>query len=153
MKRIEFFYKGYLITSDIEKMNPEAVHQWLSEKSYWAKKISFDMVKQSMEHSFCLAILHETKQVGFARLITDYTTFAYLVDVFIGEEHQGRGLGKKLMETLLEQGWVKGLRRIMLATLDAHGLYEQFGFVVPAFPERFMEISRQGIYEINQGCG
>lgn len=147
MEPINVFFQGYLITSCRKKMKLEAVHQWLSEKSYWSKNIPIHLVKQALEHSFCVHVLKDKKQVGFARLITDFTTFAYLADVFIVEEHQGKGLGKKLIETIVEQDWVKNLRRIMLATLDAHSLYEQFGFVVPAFPERFMEISRQGLYE------
>jgi GNAT superfamily N-acetyltransferase len=79
-------------------------------------------------------------------MITDYTTFAYLADVYVEAEHRGQGLSKRMMEIILQQPWVQSLRRIMLATLDAHDLYGQFGFVKPAFPERFMEINRPAIY-------
>lgn len=139
-------YNGYIITTDKKLLHPEHVHDWLSNKSYWSKQIPYEVVKGAFDNSYCMGILKDGKQVGYARLITDYATFGYLADVYVEEEHRGQGLSKKMMEILMDQDWVKGLRRIMLATLDAHDLYDQFGFVKTAFPERFMEVSRPAIY-------
>ena len=146
MNSITIEYSGYTITTDKKLLKPEKVHQWLSTKSYWSKDIPYETVKNAFDHSYCIGVLKDKDQVGYARLITDYTTFAYLADVYVEEEHRGKGLSRKMMEIMLDQSWVKGLRRIMLATLDAHELYKQFGFVQPAFPERFMEINRPAIY-------
>ncbi|RYD56418.1 MAG: GNAT family N-acetyltransferase [Sphingobacteriales bacterium] len=146
MTPINIEYNGYLITTDKALLQPEAIHRWLSEESYWSKHIPFSVVKTAFDHSYCIGVLKDGVQVGYARFVTDYATFAYLADVYVEEAHRGQGLSKKMMEVLMELGWVKGLRRIMLATLDAHGLYEQFGFTAPAIPERCMEITRPVIY-------
>ncbi|XZF16171.1 GNAT family N-acetyltransferase [Chitinophagaceae bacterium MMS25-I14] len=148
-----FEYNGYTITTDKGLMKPEQVHRWLAEESYWAQHIPYELVKGAFDNSFCIGVLHGEEQIGYARLITDYATFAYLADVFIMDEHRGKGLSKQMIQTLLELDWVKGLRRIMLATMDAHGLYEQFGFTEPKFPKRLMEITRQGIYEMKKANG
>ena len=140
-------YGDYIITTDKGSFFPEQIHQWLSTESYWCKNIPFEVVQKSIEHSFCIGVIREAEQVGFARLITDYATFGYLADVYVKEEYQGKGLSKKMMDVLLNLDWVKGLRRISLATLDAHGLYEQYGFTLPKFPDRLMEITRPQIYE------
>lgn len=142
MQPVNITYKGYLITTDKCLMQPEAIHKWLSEESYWSRNISYEKVKTAFDHSFCIGVLKDGQQVGFARLITDYASFAYLADVYVEDVHRGHGLSKKVMEVILELDWVKGLRRIMLATLDAHGLYSRFGFVEPAVPQRYMEINR-----------
>lgn len=139
-------FNGYIITTDKQLLHPGEIHEWLSGNSYWSKDIPYEIVKNAFDHSYCIGVLKDNKQIGYARLITDYTTFAYLADVYVVEEHRNRGLSKKMMSLILEQEWVKKLRRIMLATLDAHDLYKQFGFVQPAFPERFMEINRPTIY-------
>jgi len=130
---------NYTITTDKSRMIPEDIHRWLSGYSYWARDIPFDVFKRSFDHSFCTGVLYEGRQIGFARLITDYATFAYLADVFVTEEHRGKGLSKQMMETIFGLDWVEGLRRIVLATVDAHGLYRQFGFTAPTHPERLME--------------
>jgi GNAT superfamily N-acetyltransferase len=139
-------YKGYIITTDKNLLKPKDIHRWLSINSYWSKNIPFNVVEDAFNHSFCIGVLKEEKQIGYARLITDYAVFAYLADVYVEEEHRGQGLCKKMMEVLMELDWVKNLRRLMLATLDAHDVYKQFGFVSTAFPERFMEISRPSVY-------
>jgi GNAT superfamily N-acetyltransferase len=139
-------HKGYLITTDKSLMKPEQIHDWLSKESYWSQHIPYTVVKNAFDHSFCAGILRDDEQIGYARLITDYATFAYLADVYVKEAHRGHGLSKKMVELLMEQDWVKGLRRIMLATMDAHGLYEQFGFQEPKFPKRLMEIVRPAVY-------
>ena len=124
-----------------------AVHKWLSESSYWAKGIPFEKVKTSFDQSFCIGALMNDEQVGYGRLITDYTTFAYLADVYVLENHRGKGISKQMMTLLFEQDWVKGLRRIMLATSDAHGLYRQIGFTSLGHPEKLMEIVHPNIYQ------
>jgi GNAT superfamily N-acetyltransferase len=146
MKPININYKGYLITTDKNLLQPNAIHRWLSEESYWSKHIPYSVVKTSFDNSYCIGVLKDDLQIGYARFVTDYATFAYLADVYVEEPHRGQGLSKKMMELLMDLDWVKGLRRIMLATLDAHSLYEQFGFAAPAIPERCMEINRPVIY-------
>lgn len=148
MTHLEHPYGEYLITTDKARLQPEAVHRWLTEESYWAKGVPFDIVLKSFENSYVIGALYADQQVGYARLITDYATFAYLADVYVETAHRGRGLSKAMLQLLMDQDWVKGLRRIMLASLDAQPLYARFGFVQPAFPERFMEITRpvQEIY-------
>lgn len=143
---IHIQYNGYVITTDKSLMQVEAVHKWLSEKSYWVKDIPFDVVKTSFDNSYCIAILKDGMQVGYGRFITDFSTVAYLGDVYIEEEHRGQGLSKKMMEVLLGQEWVQKLRKVFLGTLDAHGLYKKYGFEPIAEPTRWMEISRPGIY-------
>lgn len=139
-------YNGYTITTDKNLMQPERIHKWLSEESYWSKHIPFDLVKRAFDNSFCFAAIKDGVQVAYGRFITDYASFAYMADVYVEEPHRGQGLSKKMLELVMEQEWMKGLRKIMLATLDAHGLYEQFGFVRMTNPGRFMEISRPAIY-------
>ena len=131
---------GYLISTDTSMLDLDLTHHYLSEISYWAKGRSREIVERSMQNSLNFGMYdREGKQVGFARVVTDYATFAYLADVFILEKHRGRGLSKWLMETILAHPGLQGLRRWMLATWDAHGLYEKYGFTTLARPERFME--------------
>lgn len=137
---ISIQHNGYTITSDKALLQVPAIHKWLSEESYWAKGIPEELVQQTVQNSFAVGILKDDEQVGFARVITDYATFGYLADVYITEPHRGQGLSKALMQFIMQQEWVKGLRRMMLATRDAHTLYEQFGFTAIAKPERLMEI-------------
>ena len=128
-------------------MDVQAIHQYLSQESYWARGIPFETVDSSLKNSYCVGCFYMDQLVGFARLITDYVTFAYLADVYIVEGHRKKGLSKRMMAHIMEQQWVKQLRRISLATLDAHGLYRQFGFEGPSKPENLMEITRPGIYQ------
>lgn len=131
---------GYTITTDKEKMVIEDIHRWLSEEAYWSKGIPFGVVKVAFDNSFCVGVLYEGHQVGYARLVTDYATFAYLADVFVEEAHRGKGLSTAMLDVLLGMPWVKGLRRAMLATIHAHGLYEKYGFGACRYPERLMEL-------------
>lgn len=149
MQSFTISYKGYTITSDKTLIPVEAVHKWLSEESYWVKHIPLEVVKRSFENSFTIGIVKDNELVGYARLVTDYATLALLADVFVTEAHRGIGLSKKMMEVLLDLDWVKKLRAITLGTLDAQGLYAQFGFTNPEFPERIMQLRRPGIYENN----
>lgn len=136
----------YQIKEGFDQMDLGAIHKYLSEESYWATNISFSMVSQALSNSFCVGVFSGEMQVGFARLITDYATFAYLADVYILEEHRGQGLSKQLMSYIMNVPWIGGIRRIMLATKDAHGLYTQFGFTAPLKPQSLMEIKRADTY-------
>ena len=139
-------HNGYLITTDRSLMFPEDVHEWLSKVSYWAKNIPYDTFLLSFNNSFCIGAVKDGRQVAFARLITDYATFGYLADVYVLDEHRGQGISKVMMQELFGLDWVKKLRRLMLATLDAHGLYRQVDFKEVTFPARIMEITRPNIY-------
>jgi len=133
----------YYILTGYENMDISAIHRYLSTESYWAVGIPLETVEQSLRRSFCAGVFLDNEQVGFARLVTDYTTFAYLADVYILEAHRRKGLSKMLMQHIMDLEWVQKLRRMMLVTQDAHSLYSRFGFHTPEFPERVME--RRGV--------
>jgi GNAT superfamily N-acetyltransferase len=132
-------YEGYTITTDKNLMQVERIHRWLSTESYWLPGVPFETVQTTFNSSFCIAVLHEGIQVGYARFVTDYGIFAYLADVYIEEAHRGKGLSKKMMEVLLSLDWVKRLKKLVLGTLYAHGLYAQYGFTALLYPDRYME--------------
>jgi len=144
---MEIIENGFIFSDKKELLQLEAIHHYLSKESYWAKNIPFDTVKRSVENALCFGIYKNSKQVGFARWITDKATFAWLCDVYIEEEFRGLGLSKKLMAFMIFHPDLQGLRRYQLATLDAHGLYEQFGFSALQNPERQMGIVVQNIYD------
>jgi len=130
----------YRITTEQTEFELDTIHGYLTQ-SYWAKGITKQTVQRSIENSLCFAVIKNTEElVGFARVITDKATFAYLADVFIVEEEQGQGLGKKLISFILAHPELQGLRRFALATKDAHGLYSQFGFQPIGKPENLMQI-------------
>ena len=131
---------NYIISTDRAKLDVNYIHYFLSKESYWAKNIPIELVKTSIEGSLCFGVHHQDKQIGFARVITDYATFGYLADVFIDKNYRGKGLSKELMKFIMEQEVIKKLRRFMLATLDAHSLYAQFGFESQEGNKRFMSI-------------
>lgn len=148
MKRNDLI-PGYRISTDYSKMDIAEVHLNISN-SYWSKGIPYETFARALKHSMCFGVFKEPgEQVGFARVITDNATFAYLSDVYIKNEHQGLGLGKLLISMILDSESLQGLRRIILATKDAHGLYEQFGFSALKHPEMFMEIWDPEIYKNN----
>jgi GNAT superfamily N-acetyltransferase len=130
----------FLYSTDKTKLNIEYIHYFLSKESYWAKNIPIELVKTSIEGSLCFGVYHQGKQIGFARVITDYATFGYLADVFIDKNYRGKGLSKELMKFIMEQEVIKKLRRFMLATLDAHSLYAQFGFESQEGNKRLMGV-------------
>jgi len=134
------------ISTDKSLLNIDLIHNFL-RSSYWAKEIPLDIVEKSIEHSHCFGVYEDEKQVGFARVITDYSCFAYIADVFIVPENQGKGLGKKLIKFIMAFPDFAGLRRWHLLTLDAQGLYKQFGFRNPENPEYHMEIKNLNIYK------
>jgi GNAT superfamily N-acetyltransferase len=135
----------YSISTDKNKLDITVIHTFLAN-SYWAKDIPLDIVKRTIENSLCFGVYHHNKQVGYARVISDYTTFAYLGDVFIIEEHRGKGLSKMLMQYILDYPQLQGLRSFYLRTRDAHGLYTQFGFSPILKPENAMEIKHENFY-------
>ncbi|MCK5281672.1 MAG: GNAT family N-acetyltransferase [Cyclobacteriaceae bacterium] len=118
----------YICTTDKEKLQTETIHGFLSERSYWAKGRLIEKVRNSIENSECFGIYKNKKQVGFARVISDFTIYAYILDVFILEEERGNGLGKWLMHCIMNHPELKEVHRWMLGTEDAHGLYAQYGF-------------------------
>ena len=136
----------FRITTEKEKFDVEFIHSFLT-RSYWAEGISKEVIKQSIEGALCFGLFENDKQIGFARMITDKATFAYLADVFIIEEYRGRGLSKWLMEVIMSHPSLQGLRRMMLATKDAHGLYEKFGFTALNNVDRWMQINDPNIYK------
>jgi GNAT superfamily N-acetyltransferase len=135
----------YEITADKRCLDVAAIHAYLTQ-SYWSPGIPRTVVERAIEGSLCFGVFHHGKQVGFARAVTDKATFAYLADVFILEPHRGIGLSKRLMEFVFAHPDLQGLRRLMLATRDAHGLYKQFGFTELSSPARFMELHRPDAY-------
>jgi GNAT superfamily N-acetyltransferase len=139
--------EGYELSTDPARLQPAVVHDYLTHHSYWAKGIPPETVRRSLENSLCFGLYRGEAQVGFARVVSDGATFAYLADVFVLPDHRGRGLSKWLVESILAHPGLQGLRRWMLGTADAHGLYAQFGFTPLAAPDRFMEIARPGIYQ------
>ena len=136
----EFSKEQYFISTDATKLHIEIIYKFL-KNSYWAKDIPYEIVKRSIDNSFCFGVYKGDSQIGFARVITDFTTFAYLADVFILEGYRGKGLSKWLLATILNYPELQGLRGWMLKTLDAHELYKKFGFNSPQYPERIMEHS------------
>ena len=129
----------YLISTDKERLNVELVQEFLKD-SYWASGIPEEIVRRSIDNSLAFGAYTDNEQVGFARVVTDYATFAYLADVFVLEAHRGRGLGKWVIEVITSHPRLQGLRRWMLATRDAHKLYRRYGFAELERPEIFMEI-------------
>ncbi|RZL44415.1 MAG: N-acetyltransferase [Pedobacter sp.] len=138
---------GFIFSDDRNLVDVTAVHQYLSTQSYWAKGIPLALVQKSIKNSLCFGVYKDGKQAGFARWVTDKATFAYLCDVYIEEEFRGLGLSKKLMSLMMFHPDLQGLRTYSLATLDAHGLYAQFGFKPLSAPEKLMEIRFPNIYE------
>ncbi len=136
----------FTVTDNREDLDIEVIHGFLCRESYWAEHIPRATIEKAMAHSLCFGLYHAGKQIGFARAVSDHATFAYLADVFVLSDYRGRGLGKWLVSCILIHPELQGLRRWMLATLDAHGLYEQNGFVPLRHPEWFLEIHYPDIY-------
>ena len=138
--------KGYRISADPSQMDLDAIHGYLSQ-SYWAKGVPKQTLATALQNSLCFGVFFAEQQIGFARLITDKATFAYLADVYILEQHRGRGLSKWLMQEIMQHPENQGLRRIVLATKDAHSLYTQYDFKALADPDLFMELWTPGVYK------
>jgi len=135
----------YTISTDPDRLDLDLIHGYLSH-SYWAEGIPRELVARSIKNALAFGIYHGAEQVGFARVITDRATFGYLADVFVLESHRGRGLSRWLMEVIMDHPELQGLRRWMLATRDAHGLYAKFGFQAVAGSGNLMQILRVGLY-------
>ncbi|MSP14084.1 MAG: N-acetyltransferase [Chloroflexi bacterium] len=142
---VEYTQDGFSISTDPSKLQLDVIHEFL-KITYWSKNIPLVVVQKAINHSLCYGIYEGHQQIGFARVITDFATYAYLSDVFVVESHRGRGLSKWLIACIQAHPDLQGLRRWMLATRDAHGLYSQFGFYSLKAPERWMEISDPDIY-------
>ena len=123
---MDWKYQDYIITDDRLKANPERVKNLLSE-SYWAKNRSIETIKKTIENSICISVFFDNKQIGFARIVTDYAVFAWIADIIIEESHRGKGLGKEIMRIIQEHSLIPNSVQV-LRTKDAHGLYEKFGF-------------------------
>lgn len=131
---------GYLYSNNKALLQLDAIHQYLSQESYWSQNIPKEIVAASITGSECFGVFKEGKQIGFARVITDGATFGYLADVYVLEAHRGKAISKHLMKHIMSYPPFKKFRRFMLATKDAHTLYEKFGFKALSTPERFMEL-------------
>ncbi|WP_338590634.1 GNAT family N-acetyltransferase [Shewanella khirikhana] len=136
----------FRVITNIDDMDMTVIHGFLSQ-SYWAKGIPQATLRKALENSLCFALFDGEQQVGFARMVTDKATFAYLADVFVLESHRGHGGAKTLMTAIMDHADLQGLRRMLLATRDAHSLYRQFGFTDPARPEIMMELHRPDVYQ------
>lgn len=129
----------YTISTDRSRLDLNLIHDYISNHSYWGKGRALEVVKRSIENSLPFGVYKGDELVGFARIVTDYATFAWVADVFVVSEHRGRGLSKWLMEVIIAHPQLQGFRRWVLATKDAQGLYERFGFIPLHRPERWME--------------
>lgn len=136
----------YFISTDKSRLDIDLVHNFLTN-CYWAEGVPRDVVRRSIDNALCFGVFHGSQQVGFARVVTDHATYAYIGDVFIVESHRGRGLAKRLMKTIMEHPELQDLRRWSLVTRDAHGLYQQFGFTALVHPERYMELRDPNVYK------
>jgi GNAT superfamily N-acetyltransferase len=134
----EWRHEGFVISTDRSRLDRRLIHEFLRH-SYWARDIPRETVDRSIDNALCFGLYEGERQVGFARVITDYATFGYLSDVFVLDSHRERGLATWLMEAVLAHPDLQGLRRWMLATADAHGLYRKAGFTELSKPERIME--------------
>ncbi|WP_299494311.1 GNAT family N-acetyltransferase [uncultured Shewanella sp.] len=138
--------EGYRISTQFSEMDLSVIHEYIAS-SYWAENIPQATMQKAMENSLCFGVFTVLgEQIGFARMVTDRATFAYLADVFILENHRGKGLSKWLMQHILDHPQLQGLRRMALATRDAHGLYKQFGFHSLKSPDTFMELHQPNVY-------
>ncbi len=144
------YYKdGFCISTEKARLDLCAIHQFLSTEAYWSLNIPFSRVEAAVAHSLNFGLYLKDKQIGFARIITDYSSVAYLGDVYVIPEYRGRSLSKWLMQIIVEYPELQGLRRWILSTKDAHGLYKQFGWKPVNYPERWMEIHDREVYSRN----
>ncbi len=137
---VEYIKDKYVISTDKSKLDITAIHTFLSTQAYWAIDRPLQVVQKAIENSYCFGILDGSKQVGFARVVTDFATFAWLCDVFIVPEYRGLGLSKWLVECVVNDSEIRNIRRFLLATRDAHSLYKEYAsFENLRNPERWME--------------
>ena len=146
MRAAEWRRGDFQITTAFRRLHLDVIHGYLARESYWASGIPRATVEKSVRNSLCFGLFHRKAQIGFARVISDCATFAYLADVFVLPEYRGRGLAKWLMQCIITHPELRGLRRWLLVTRDAHGLYQKSGFTPLAHPERLMEIHLTDAY-------
>jgi len=144
-KKITNQGKNFLISDDKASLQLNVIHGYLTG-SYWSEGISKKLVATAISNSMCFGLYLNDRQIGFARVITDKAVFAYLADVFILPEYANRGLGTTLINFIMQHKDLQGLRRFMLCTLDAHGLYKKFAFTAVDSPQSMMQISKPGLY-------
>ena len=137
--------EGYELTDDQAQIDAKAAHAYLA-RSYWSPGVALEKVERALANSLCVAVFHDGEQVAFARAISDRATFAWLADVYVLEQHRGKGLSKAMVAALLAHRDLQDLRRWALSTLDAHDLYREFGWDKPAYPERLMERMAPGAH-------
>ena len=147
MKTIEYAFGDFLITTDKTKLDIVAIHDFLSKHSGWSDNIPFERVKTSIDNSLNFGIFHKDKQIGFARVISDFSTIAYLGDIYVLDEYRGKGLSKKLMDAIMGHPHLQGLRRWILLTSTADWLYEKYGFIKVPKPELYMELYNPFVYK------
>ena len=133
------------VSADASRLDMDAIHAFLSS-SYWSPGIPLETVRRAVQNSVCVGAYLESRQVGFARMVTDRATFAYLADVYVLEEYRGKGLSVRMVEALMKLPELQGLRRMLLVTRDAHGLYAKFGFTPLPSPSLFMERHDPSVY-------
>jgi N-acetylglutamate synthase-like GNAT family acetyltransferase len=138
--------EGYEISTETGRLDVDLIHDFLATESYWAQGVPRTVVDKAIANSLCFGVYAGTAQVGFGRVVTDKATFALVADLFILKEHRGKGLSKWLMQSIVDHAELHGLRRLLLLTSDAHGLYSQFGFKPLGAPLRFMELHHGNIY-------
>jgi N-acetylglutamate synthase-like GNAT family acetyltransferase len=146
MKIVEIAFDDFKITTDKSKMDIVAIHDFLSKYSGWSDNIPFDKVKSSIDNSLNFGLFHNDKQIGFARIISDFSTIAYLGDIYVLDDYRGQGLSKKLMDAVIEHPNLQGLRRWILLTSTADWLYEKYGFTKLPNPELYMELFNPNVY-------
>jgi GNAT superfamily N-acetyltransferase len=143
--RVERTFGDYLISTDPARLDVEVIHGFLRE-SYWAEGIPREVVERAILNSLCFGVYSRNQQIAFARVVSDYATFAYIADVFVLARWRGQGISKALMAEIVHHPDLQQLRRWLLGTKDAHGLYQRYGFTAPQFPERHMERTDPGVY-------
>ncbi len=147
MTPIEIKFDDFTITTDKSKMDVVAIHDFLSKYSGWSDNIPFERVKASIDNSLNFGLFHKDKQIGFARVISDFSTIAYLGDIYLLEEYRGQGLSKQLMDAVINHPNLQGLRRWILLTSTADWLYEKYGFKKVPNPEVYMELYNPNVYK------
>ena len=147
MDNITVYKDDYCISTNREKLDVNAIHNFLSTQSYWCQNIPVETVIKSIDNSLNFGLYYEDQQIGFARIISDFSTMASLADVYVLHEHRGKVLSKWMMQVIMSHPELQGLRRWMLLTADAHGLYKQFGWKEIANPDRYMELHNKNIYQ------
>ena len=146
MTDVTIYKDEFCISTDKTKLDVDSIHAFLSTKAYWCLNIPKDTVQKAIQNSRCFGVYQNEKQIGFARVISDFSTIAYLGDVYILEEYRGNGLSKWLIETIMSDPNLQGLRRWILLTADAHGLYRQFGWTNIGEPEKWMTVHDKNVY-------